>query len=117
VKPAAHFVRVYGTKNIMHVDYASRTVTLDPGATLPSAIGRLVPAFGQAWQFLRQGGHNTAAFARGDFQFFSGLNRLIGMFYDSILDGAPLPISTRDMLRVSAWMDTIFGQIAAGGGR
>ena len=53
VKPAAHFVRVYGTKNIMHVDYSSRTVTLDPGATLPSAIGRLVPAFGQAWQFLR----------------------------------------------------------------
>jgi predicted dehydrogenase len=117
VKPAAHFVRVYGTKNIMHVDYSSRTVTLDPGATLPSAIGRLVPAFGQAWQFLRQGGHNTAAFARAEFQFFSGLNRLIGMFYDAILEEAPLPISTHDMLRVSAWMDSIFGQIAAGGGR
>jgi len=98
VKPAAHFVRVYGEKNIMHVDYVSRSVTLEPGATLPSSIGRLVPA-------------------RGDFHFFSGLNRLISMFYDSILDGAPLPISTHDMLRVSSWMDRIFAQVGVGRGR
>jgi len=117
VKPAAHFVRVYGEKNIMHVDYVARTVTLDPGATLPSSIGRLAPAFGQAAQFLRAGARNGAAFARGDFHFFSGLNRLISMFYDSILDGAPLPISTRDMLRVSSWMDRIFAEIGAGRGR
>jgi predicted dehydrogenase len=114
VKPAAHFVRVYGEKSIMNVDYVARTVTLDPGATLPSSIGRLVPAFGQAMQFLRAGARNGIAFARGDFHFFSGLNRLISMFYDSILDEAPLPISTRDMLRVSAWMDRIFSQIGAG---
>jgi hypothetical protein len=117
VKPAAHFVRVYGEKSIMHVDYVSRSVTLEPGATLPSSIGRLVPAFGQALQFLRAGGRNGMAFARGDFHFFSGLNRLISMFYDSILDGAPLPISTHDMLRVSSWMDRIFAQVGAGRGR
>ena len=117
VKPSAQFVRVYGDKNIMHVDYVSRTVTLEPGATLPSAVGRLVPSFGQAMQFLRQGGRNAAAFARGDFQFFSGLNRLIAMFYDAITSDGPLPISTRDMLRVSAWMDRIFAELRAGGGR
>jgi predicted dehydrogenase len=114
VKPAAHFVRVYGTKAIAHVDYVSRTVTLDTGATLPSAIGRLVPAFGQAWQYAREGGRNAAAFARGDFQFFSGLNRLLAMFYDAIRDDGPLPISTRDMLRVSRWMDRIFAQMNRG---
>jgi len=116
-RPAAHFVRVYGDKNIAHVDYVSRTVTLEPGPTLPSAIGRLVPAFGQAWSFLEEAGRNSAAFARGDFQFFSGLNRLIAMFYDSIIDGTPLPISTRDILRVSRWMDRIFAQIAERGRR
>jgi len=31
VKPAAHFVRLYGEKNIMHVDYVSRTVTFGAG--------------------------------------------------------------------------------------
>ena len=115
VSPAAHFVRVYGTKNIAHVDYVSRTVTLEPGARLPSAIGRLVPAFGQAWQFAKEGLRNTRAFAGGDFQFFSGLQRLFYMFYQSITDGAPLPISTRDMLRISRWMDEIFAQIKPGG--
>lgn len=114
VKPAAHFVRVYGSKSIMHVDYVSRTVTLDHGATLPSAIGRLVPAFEQAMQYLKQGGRNAAAFARADFHFFSGLNRLAAMFYDSIAEGGPLPISTRDMLRISRWMDQIFGLIGTG---
>jgi len=112
VKPTAHFVRVYGEKNIMHVDYTTRTVTLEPGATLPSAIGRLVPAFGQALQFLREGRRNAAAFARGDFHFFSGLNRLIAMFYDCISADAPLPISTRDILRISLWMDRVFAQIS-----
>lgn len=113
VKPSAQFVRLYGTKNIMHVDFVSRTVTLEPGATLPSAIGRLVPAFGQALQFARQGAHNAGAFARGDFQFFSGLNRLFAMFYDAITADGPLPISTRDMLRVARWMDRIFAQTGA----
>jgi predicted dehydrogenase len=117
VKPAAHFVRVYGDKNIMHVDYVARTVTLEPGATLPSAVGRLVPAFGQALQFLRAGARNTERFARGDFQFFSGLNRLIAMFYDSITGDAPLPIAYRDILRISLWMDRIFAQIAPVSGR
>lgn len=114
VKPAAHFVRVYGSKGIMHVDYVSRTVTLDHGCALPSAIGRLAPAFGQALQYLKQGSRNAAAFARADFHFFSGLNRLMAMFYDSITGGGPLPISVRDMLRISRWMDQIFASIAKG---
>ncbi len=111
VKPAAHFVRVYGSKSIMHVDYVARTVTLEPGATLPSSVGRLVPAFGQALAFLREGRRNSLAFARSQFHFFSGLNRLMAMFYDSISNGAPLPISTRDILRISMWMEQIFAQI------
>ncbi len=114
VKPVAHFVRVYGSRNIMHVDYVARTVTLEPGATLPSAIGRLVPPFGQALQHLREGGRNALAFARADFHYFSGLNRLIAAYYDSITSGGPPPISHRDILRVAAWMERIFDQLGQG---
>jgi predicted dehydrogenase len=112
-KPAAHFVRVYGEKNILHADYVSRTVTLEPGATLPSAIGRLVPAFDQAARFLRAGGRNVQAFARGDFQFFSGMRRLMAMFYDAIQNGGPPPIPMRDILRIARWMDRIWAQIGS----
>jgi predicted dehydrogenase len=114
VKPAAHFVRVYGTKNIAHVDYVARSVTLEPGATLPSAVGRMLPAFGQAAQFARAGGRNALALARGDFQFFSGMNRLMAMFYDAVVANAPPPVPMRDVLRIALWMDRIFAQIAPG---
>lgn len=116
VKPSAHFVRVYGEKNILHADYVSRTVTLEPGATLPSAIGRVVPAFGQAAQFLRAGGRNVGALARGQFQFFSGMNQLMAMFYDAIISGGPPPIPLRDILRIALWMDRIWAQIGSTSG-
>ena len=111
VKPTAHFARVYGTKNILHVDYVMRTVTLDAQSKLPSAIGRLAPAFDQGVQFLREGGKNLMRFARSDFHYFSGMNRLFAMFYASIVSGGPPPIPYRDILRISAMMDEIFRQV------
>jgi predicted dehydrogenase len=110
-RPAGHFLRVYGTKNTLHVDFTMRTVALDVSPKLPSAIGRVVPAFDQALAYLREGGKNVVKFARSEFHFFSGLNRLIGLFYDSITQGTELPISYRDMLRVAAMMDEIFRQV------
>jgi predicted dehydrogenase len=113
VRPAAHFVRVYGTRNTAHVDYVMRTVTLDAAPTLPSAIGRLVPAFAQAARFARAGGKNVLRFAKSDFHFFSGLNYLFRAYYRSILENAPPPIAHRDILRVSAMLDEIFSQLDA----
>jgi predicted dehydrogenase len=110
-RPAAHFARVYGTKNTAHVDYLARTVTLEGVADLPSAIGRLVPAFTHAASYVAEGAKNVIRFAKSDFHYFSGLNYLIAAYYDSILDGRPPPISHRDILRVSAWMDEIFSQV------
>jgi len=114
IRPAGYFVRVCGTKNTAHVDYAKRTVTLEGGRSLPSAVGRLVPAFEQALQFAREGGKNVARFARSDFHYFSGLNRLIALFYKSITEGSPLPISYRDILRIAWMIDEIVRQINAG---
>jgi len=113
-RPAGHFLRVYGTKNTAHADFWMRTVTLDAYAKLPSAIGRVTPAFEQAFEFFREGGKNVAQFARSDFHFFSGLNLLIRRFYESITDGTPLPISYRDILRVTAMMDEVFRQVPQG---
>jgi len=111
IKPTGHFARVYGTKNTLHVDYVMRTVTLDAQSKLPSAIGRLAPAFDQGMQFLREGGKNLARFARSDFHYFSGMNRLFAMFYESIETGGPPPIPYRDILRIAAMMDEIFRQV------
>lgn len=116
IRPAAHFVRVYGSAGTLHVDYVARTVTAETPPSLPSAIGRLLPPFGRAWQYACEGGRNVLRFARSEFQFFGGLNHLISAFYQSALEGGPPPISYRDILRVSALMDEIFRQVPQGGG-
>jgi len=115
IKPTGHFARVYGTKNTLHVDYVNRTVTVEATSGLPSAIGRLAPAFLQGASYLRQGAKNLSRFAKSDFHFFSGLNRLMTMFYDSIETDGPPPISYRDILRISWMMDEIFRQVPQGG--
>lgn len=117
IEPTGHFARVYGTKNILHVDYVKRTVTLDAQSKLPSALGRLWPAFDQGAQYLREAGKNLLRFARSDFHYFSGMNRLFGMFYESIRTGAPPPIPYRDILRIAAIMDEVWRQVPQGGAR
>ena len=110
-RPAAHFVRLYGTKQTLHVDFVSRTVVRDPEPTLPSALGRLVPPFTQARRYLGEGWRNTLRFAKSDFHYFSGLNNLLRSFYGSVLDGGPSPISERDMLRASLLMEQVLDQL------
>ncbi len=109
-KPVGHYTRVYGTKSTAFVDHAMRTLTFESQSALPSAFGRLAPAFDQGVQFLREGGKNLLRFARSDFHYFTAMNTLFARFYDSIRSGGPPPIAYRDILRVAGWMDEIFRQ-------
>lgn len=111
VKPVAQFARIYGTKNIIEMDFNSRTVIVDSGVTLPSAIGRLSAGFSKAKAYKKSAWRNVKKFIKNDFHFFSGMNHLIESFYKSITDDEPLPVSTRDMLRIAWIMDEIFSQI------
>jgi predicted dehydrogenase len=114
IRPAAHFVRIYGTKNTIHADYTSRTVLFDPKPSLPSAIGRVVPAFEQAARYAKQGVKNATRFAKNDFHFFAGLSNLLSRFYDSIEHDRPPPIAYRDILRIAKMMDSVFTQVGQG---
>jgi predicted dehydrogenase len=117
IRPLAQFVRVYGTRNIAHVDYVARTVTLASSPRLPSAVGRLVPAFEQGLAHFSAGLRNVGSFAKSDFHFFAGMNHLISSFYKSILDGGDAPIPARDILRIAGLMDEIFRQTTGWNGR
>jgi hypothetical protein len=116
-RPVGHSYRVFGTKNTAIVDLNARTATLDVTTRMPSAIGRLGPAIEQTVAFGREAIGNLGQFMRSEFDFFTGLRALLTRFYASIVDGAPLPISYRDMLRVTALMDEVFRQLDRGGRR
>jgi predicted dehydrogenase len=114
-RPVGHSLRVYGTKNTAHVDYTFRSMLVEGVQTVPSAIGRLLPPFNSSWQYLRQATHNAREFAGSRFHFFAGLNRLLSLFYESILHDTQAPISYTEILRISEIMDEISAQVYPGG--
>jgi predicted dehydrogenase len=111
IRPNQQFVRVYGTRATAHVDFLGRTVTVDTGNKLPSALGRLAPPFLQAGSLARAGACNIWRFLRSDFQYFAGLRTLMARFYESILRNTPAPIPARDIQRIARLMDEIFRQV------
>ena len=110
-RPVGHFMRVYGTKNTAHIDFALRSMFVEEKQTVPSAVGRLLPSFKSSWQSLRQTTQNVREFAGSRFHFFEGMNRLLSLFYQSILHDTPVPISYTEILRVSQIMDVISSQV------
>jgi|HubBroStandDraft_6_1064221.scaffolds.fasta_scaffold20550_3 predicted dehydrogenase len=110
-RPVGHFMRVYGTKNTAHIDFALRTMLVEKKQTIPSALGRLLPPFKSSWQSLRQATRNAREFAGSRFQFFAGMNRLLSKFYECIQNDTPVPIPYPEMLRVSQIMDEISTQV------
>jgi predicted dehydrogenase len=113
-QPLKHFARVYGTRNTIALDFATKTLTIDQGEKLPSAIGRLLPAFVQSKEYAREGFKNVFRFARADFQFFAGMKGLFERFYRSIREDTDPPIAYDEILRMTAWMDEIYAQLGQG---
>ncbi|MGA2096860.1 MAG: Gfo/Idh/MocA family oxidoreductase [Candidatus Acidiferrum sp.] len=110
-RPVGHFMRIYGTKNTVHVDFALRSLSVEKKQSIPGALGRLVPPFKSSWQSLQQATHNAREFAASRFQFFAGMNRLLSQFYQSVLRDTPVPIPYAEILSVSHIMDEISSQV------
>ena len=53
-------------------------------------------------------------FLARDFHMKSGMKSLIESFYQSIVDGRPVPIPYREIVLTARIMDEIFDQIRAG---
>ncbi len=110
-RPVGHTLRLYGTQGTAHVDYNMRTVVVEPEQSMPSALGRLFPAFETARRYRRQARKNLRRFIRSEFHYFSGMGTLIGRFYECIRDNTAPPIAYGEILRVSGIMDEIIGQV------
>jgi hypothetical protein len=91
-----------------------RTVTMEPRQTIPSSLGRLLPAFALGGQYRRAGWRNIRLFARNQFPYFAGMRTLIARFYNSIRNDTPPPIPSGEILRVSTMIDTVVGQLNGG---
>ena len=111
--PVRHYARVWGTRNSVTADYTSRVLVIEQGENLPSAIGRLLPAFAQSRQYSRGGIQNLRRFFKSEFQFFAGMNELFVRFYRSVQEDTEVPIAYQRIVRIAGWMDEIFAQVDA----
>lgn len=108
MSPPYSFLRVYGTKNTIEVDFNSRHVIVRRGKQFPTAVGKLLTGFDLARQYNRCAWQNLMSFLRSDYHYMAGMNYLIRSFYASIQNDSTPPIPYSDILRTARIMDLIF---------
>jgi predicted dehydrogenase len=113
MRPSLHHFRLYGPKNGLIVDDDQQTVIKVRGSRYKSYLEQFVPQWGYAKQYVANSLENVGKFLKADFHAGYRMKVLIRTFYRSIMDGSPLPIPYREILRTSRIMDEIFSQLSS----
>jgi predicted dehydrogenase len=113
MRPVLKHFRIYGPKNAIEVDHDHQTVMRIRGDKYKSYLDKFVPPLELGKQYLENSMSNISQFLKGDFHMKSGMKFLMECFYRSVRDGAPLPITYREIITTSRVMDCIFSQLTA----
>lgn len=113
IKPVPHQFRLYGTKNSLIVDDDHQIVIKVEDKEYKSYVRYFVPPITYAKQYVGNLGRNLYHFMKRDFHMpnDAGLKNLIESFYTSIVSGADLPLSYREILLTTRIMEKIFIQL------
>jgi predicted dehydrogenase len=111
MKPSIHELRVYGSKNGLVLDQDHDILLKLRGDKYKSFADKFVPPAQFAKQYLDNLTMNVRLFLRNDFHLDSGMKYLMESFYNSIREGAPVPIPYREILLTTWIMDEIFDQL------
>jgi len=115
MRPLLREFRIYGPKNGLIVNQDHHSLIKVPGTSYKSYLDKFIPLNYYAGQYRKNMASNVGLFLRRDFHMKSGLKRLIELFYKSIADNTPLPISYREILLTTKIMDSIFTQVYRNG--
>jgi len=115
MRPSLHQFRIYGPRNGLVLDQDNETLIRLRGKRYKSYAEHFFSPAVLAKQYLGDTARNMRTFLAGDFQMESGMKYLIGAFYRSIAEGAPLPIPYRQIVLTARIMDEIFEQITPRG--
>ena len=111
MRPLLREFRVYGPKNGLILNQDQHSLIKMPGTSYKSYMNTFLPLNDYAKQYRKNMFTNVKLFLIRDFHLKGGLKRLIKLFYKSISDDAPLPISYREILLTVKIMDSIFDQV------
>jgi len=105
--------RIYGPKNGLIINQDHHSIIKVPGKNYKSYLNAFIPLNFSAKQYRQNMSTNAKLFLKRDFHMKSGLKQLTELFYKSISDAYPLPISYKEILLTTKIMDSIFSQIHA----
>jgi len=111
MRPSLHQFRIYGPKNGLILDQDQEILIKLRGTRFVSYIEKFIPPVTMAGQYLGNLGTNLRSFLAGDFHMKAGMKYLIESFYQSIVEGTPVPIPYREILLTAKIMDAIFVQV------
>jgi predicted dehydrogenase/nucleoside-diphosphate-sugar epimerase len=110
-KPHHHFVKIYGTKMMIQVNFDTMTTTTHPVSHLPKAAQKATYNLSESWQLALNTLENVWNFGTGKLRPYQGMKILIHRFYDAIQNNTALPVSRQEALSVLEVMDRIWPQI------
>jgi nucleoside-diphosphate-sugar epimerase/predicted dehydrogenase len=110
-KPHQHFVKIYGTKMMIHINFDTMTTTRHPVSHLPKAAQKATYNLSESWQLFTNTISNVWNFGRGKLRPYQGMKILIHRFYDAIKGKGEIPVSKEDALNVIKIMDEIWQQV------
>ncbi|KPJ65507.1 hypothetical protein AMJ44_10030 [candidate division WOR-1 bacterium DG_54_3] len=107
-KPYLHFLKIYGTKMMIHVNFDTMTTTCHPVSHLPKAVQKATFNLSESRQLFSSTISNFWNFGRGNLRPYQGMKVLIHKFYDAISGEGETPVSIEDTLMVIDTMDKIW---------
>jgi predicted dehydrogenase len=113
IRPLLRELRVYGPLNGLVLNQNHHSLIKLPGTNYKSYAEKFIPLNDYSKQYRKNLLANARLFFKNDFHMKAGLKRLIELFYRSISDNSPLPISYREILLTTKIMDSIFAQTSS----
>jgi len=110
-KPHLHFLRIIGTRMVIHVDFNMMTMVVHPLSGLPKAAQKATYNLSESKQLFTSTVSNMFNFVRGKLKPYHGMQTLIHQFYDNIQGKGEMPVSREEALQVIRTMDEIFKQV------
>lgn len=107
-------LRLYGPTGNLVLDNTYRTVLRVRPSRQKSYLRYFLVPWSHAREHARNSIQNIRQFARKEFHMDYGMRKLMELFYRAILENAPDPIPTAEILRTSRIMDAIFAQMPRG---
>lgn len=110
--PRFQFLNVYGTGGSMKIDFLNKIVLVDKEiGPVPNMINRNILAFKKANKFGMASIKNAFSILNPQKSIFEGTDRLIRLFYRSILLDEPIPVTAVEGLCLTILMDQIWDKM------